>query len=289
MSKKQKNTEESQTVGAVDLTPKVEASEETALTVQETGGELVALDFMEDAGAGMEGMTAADMAMPFLAILQKMSPQVDETSPKYIDGAKAGMIFNTLTGEFYSGKDGIVVVPCGYKKLFTEWTPREKGGGFIAHHDPSSKVVQTATAQEGTSRLLTANGNWLVDTAYYFLMFQHPETGAWTQTTLSMTSTQLKKSRKWNSLMSGLRMTSKGKTFNPPMFSHMYKMTTKAESNDKGTWYGWEIVVVSPIQSPDLYAEAKKFHASVIAGEVQAGAPPVSDDAGAAGNGDVPF
>ncbi len=53
------------------------------------------------------------------------------------------------------------------------------------------------------------------------------------------------------------------------MYSHLYRLTTQAESNDKGKWYGWEIEKIGPIQDMNQYQAAKSFATQVSAGEVK--------------------
>ena len=95
----------------------------------------------EDIGAGFEGFTADDIAIPFINILQKLSHQVDEDDALHIDGAKAGMLFNTVTEELFDGKDGIMFIPVHRVHSYSEWVPRDMGGGFVAQHDPLDPVV----------------------------------------------------------------------------------------------------------------------------------------------------
>ena len=45
------------------------------------------MDFAADAGAGMEGAGQESFAIPFLSVLQKGSPQVDEASGAALEGA----------------------------------------------------------------------------------------------------------------------------------------------------------------------------------------------------------
>lgn len=259
------------------------------IAVQEPAGEIAVFDqFIDDAGAGIETIGANDVSTPFLAIIQKGSPQVDEAEPaKYIDGAKAGMIHHTLMNKALNGKEGVEVIPCGFKKIYTEWTPREQGGGFKGHHDVDSDIVKFARTNDA-GKLVAKNGNWLVETGYYFVLVNFE--GAFQPAMLSMTSTQLKKSRRWNSIMSGLRMTAtrNGKTiqFNPPMFSHVYKMKTVPESNEKGSWFGWDISTVGPVTDASLYQDAKAFYAKVAEGKVQAGPPPTDE---APAKEEIPF
>ena len=60
--------------------------------------------FAADAGSGMEGATSESFAIPFLSVLQKGSPQVDEASGAAIEGAKAGMLWDNVAGRMFDGK-----------------------------------------------------------------------------------------------------------------------------------------------------------------------------------------
>ena len=89
-------------------------------------------------GTGLEETTTEDFAIPFIRVLQPLSPQLQKQQGGYVEGASAGDLFNTVTGEFYDGEKGISVVPCAYSKKYIEWIPREKGGGLVnANHDIS--------------------------------------------------------------------------------------------------------------------------------------------------------
>ena len=50
---------------------------------------------------GSEDVTANDVIIPRLDIIQGLSPQKDKTHAKYIKGAEEGVIFNSVTGELY--------------------------------------------------------------------------------------------------------------------------------------------------------------------------------------------
>ena len=85
-----------------------------------------------------------------------------------------------------------------------------------------------------------------------------------------MKSTQLKVSRKWNSMMMGIKMQGKNGLFTPPTYSHIYNLSTVQMSNDKGTWFGWDVSKVGPVTDKALYDMAKSFAESVGKGEIQA-------------------
>jgi len=98
--------------------------------------------FGNDLSKGFENMTQEDMALPFVRILGQLSPQVTDGDAKYIDGAKPGMIYNTVTSELFDGKKGIKVIPCYYKKDYPEWSDRGDGPGApVAVHSPGSPVI----------------------------------------------------------------------------------------------------------------------------------------------------
>ena len=74
---------------------------------------------------------------------------------------------------------------------------------------------------------------------------------------IAMKSTQLKISRKWNSMMQSIKLKGKNGMFTPASFSHQYLLRTTQQSNDKGTWFGWEVTKVGQVENADLYQQAK--------------------------------
>ena len=103
----------------------------TAVAVKEDAKLPVSFAGFEDfAGAGLEDVSADDLSVPFLRILAQLSPQVNKRDGAYIDGAEAGMIYNTVANEAYSGEEGILVVPCNYNLRYVKWKPREKSAGY---------------------------------------------------------------------------------------------------------------------------------------------------------------
>jgi hypothetical protein len=87
-----------------------------------------------------------------------------------------------------------------------------------------------------------------------------------------MSSTQLKKSRKWLSQMQSLTAKGKNGVFVLPMMSQIYNLTTVAESNDKGSWFGWEVSRERQLDldnESDMFDMAVAFAKSVRAGDVK--------------------
>jgi hypothetical protein len=220
--------------------------------------------FEADAQQGAQNISQEDLALPFLKILGQLSPEVNKRDGKYVEGAEPGKIINTVTNELY---DDIDVIPCHYKRQYVEWQDRGTSTGApVAIHDADSDIVSQTTRDKSYKDRLP-NGNYLENTANHFVLLcgKNPGTAL-----ISMKATQLKVSRKWNSMMMGIKMQGKNGLFTPPTYSHIYKLKTVQMSNDKGTWFGWDVTKVGPVAEKDLYDMAKSFASSVGKGEIEA-------------------
>ncbi len=240
-----------------------------------------AIDFGADAGSGFEGTNKDDFAIPFIAILQALSPQCKRQDGAYIEGAEEGMILNSVTQNIIDGEAGIRVIPVAYQRRMTEWALRENGGGFGGEHLPEEapRIIET----DHKNRDILANGNQLVDTRSHFVLIltdQGPIPAI-----ISMSSTQLKKSKRWMSLMQGLRIDNKPM----PMFGNIFQLTTVPESNKEGDWYGWKIVHDSQVADPELYQAAKDFKEAILVGSVKVDRPTDETEGDDKSEDDIPF
>ena len=223
--------------------------------------------FEEDAAKGLGKIGQEDLALPFLKILGQLSPEVNKRDGKYVEGAEPGMIYNSVSGDLYDGVKGIDVIPCFYKLEYIEWKDRGEGvGAPVAIYDSSSDIM-SKTKPDANYKDRLPNGNYIEKTASHFVIVSgdSPSTAL-----ISMKSTQLKISRKWNSMMSGIKMNGKNGMFTPASFSHIYKLKTTQMSNDKGTWFGWEVSKVGPVTDQSLYGQAKSFSENISKGSVKA-------------------
>ena len=223
--------------------------------------------FEDDAAKGLGSIGQEDLALPFLKILGQLSPEVNKRDGKYVEGAEPGMIYNSVSGDLYDGVKGINVIPCFYKLEYIEWKDRGEGPGApVAIYDSSSDIM-SKTKPDANYKDRLPNGNYIEKTASHFVII----TGDSPSTALiSMKSTQLKISRKWNSMMSGIKMKGKNGLFTPASFSHIYRLKTTQMSNDKGTWFGWEVSKIGPVTDQSLYGQAKSFSENISKGNVKA-------------------
>lgn len=230
-----------------------------------------------DAGIGRENMTAQDMAIPFISVLQALSPQVKK-GPHRIDGAEEGDLFNTVTQEVWAGAEGIYLVPCAFNRQYVEWAPRDSGGGYQGAHDSDAILNQCSRDENG--RDILPNGNLIVLTNYHYCLVVDEDENVLDRVVVPFSSTFLKKSRRWNSMMSAIMIQGANGRFNPPMFSHIYKLTTEHESNNKGEWYSPVIVTKGMITNPATYETAKQFAQDVSKGLVKVAVPEpeITDD-----------
>ena len=234
---------------------------------EKKSAQLPANVFEEDAAKGLGNIGQQDLALPFLKILGQLSPEVNKRDGKYVEGAEPGMIFNSVSGDLYDGAKGINVIPAFYKLEYVEWKDRGEGsGGPVAVHDSSSDIMSQTKADANFKDRLP-NGNYVEKTASHFVIITGDSP---TTALISMKSTQLKISRKWNSMMSGIKLKGKNGLFTPASFSHIYRLKTTQMSNDKGTWFGWDVSKVGPITDTSLYQQAKTFSDNISKGSVKA-------------------
>jgi hypothetical protein len=225
------------------------------------------------ANEGLESVSAQDLAIPYLRILAQLSPQVNKRDGAYVQGAEAGMIYNTVENVVYDGEEGVQVIPCYYRRVLVEWKPREQGGGYVGTYPADDNIGKT-TYKDSKGKDVLPNGNILESTAEFYVLMIDLE-GSIKRCLITMTSTQLKKARKWLTQIQTTTGRGKdGNMFVMPMMSHIYKLSTVEERNDKGSWFGWEVgrERVLSLTNPDdngLFQLAVAFSKSVKSGDVK--------------------
>jgi hypothetical protein len=80
---------------------------------------------------------------------------------------------------------------------------------------------------------------------------------------ISMSSSQGKISRKWQSLQMSQTMTDANGTYTPASFSHIYNLSSVLNTGKGNQWYGYAVKTVGPVTDPNLYQRAKDFHMSL--------------------------
>jgi hypothetical protein len=216
------------------MAQKQEKSSTSAVVPQNEPTAMVVHDYGDDEGGGYEHQTKYDSSIPFLVCLQPGSPQVLEAK----GGARAGMIWNSVTDQLWDGKDGVTFVPATTRHSYTEFVPREKGGGFKGQHELESGVITKARANGAFGKLHTPDGNELVETFYVYGVICDKDGQAESMAVIAFTSTKIKTYKKWmTTLRSYQAPQADGSRVSPPLFAHVSILGTETQKNDKGTFH----------------------------------------------------
>ena len=241
-------------------------------------------EFMDElAAAGEEHKEALgkdDMSIPFLQILQSLSPQCTKGEAEFIKGAEPSDLLNTVTQTLIKTRDddnnaigGARVLPISYKRSFIEWVPRKEGGGIVQEYSVEEGLsIVTQRSKETGQDIIQANsplgtpGNQLNDTHTHF-MFLINDDGTYEPVVLTMASTQIKPSKDLNNMVSKQVLPDGRKA---PRFFGIYDVTTQYRSNDQGSWYIWKFERATDVLADgkmDMFREAKEFVAGIETGE----------------------
>jgi len=253
----------------------VKEKDTTTAVVEKKSSDVVAMegysmdDIMGDIGLGSEGLTAADIAIPYLGILQGLSPQVTEGKDQYIEGAKPSMLFNNVTGDIYEArKQGVMLVPSHYKKQWLVWMSRDAGGGLVDVYDDDSIMENTVKNEKGQNVLKDNNQLIVMETAQHFCIRLNSETGETERVVVSLKSTALKANRKLNHAITSAKIPGHP-TVSAPRFMFAYTMTTFLEEKNGNSWWSPDFARLKDPVSKRVYDEAKSYYELVKDGNVK--------------------
>jgi hypothetical protein len=156
-----------------------------------------------DTMAGFEQMDASTMALPFLRIVQTLSPQRNSNKPQFIAGAEEGMLYNSLTNNIIEKPVRCIVL--NYEHIYIEWKPLRQG--FVSYHSiENAKRLATDPTKFGKwHNKNTGDGrdeatmNILQENYVYALILEGHEAEG--PIILSLASSMLKVAKNWNRLM----------------------------------------------------------------------------------------
>jgi len=152
----------------------------------------------ESTGRGSEDVSAQDITIPLLKLAQSLSPELEENGGKYIEGLKAGDLFNSVTNKVYG--DTILFCPSVFKMSYLIFKNRNDGGGFYGAFDNEKAAYEAMVpiAAENKSQIsqfeITATANH-----FGIIIDNH---GASESVCIPMSSTRLKTSRQLNTFIS---------------------------------------------------------------------------------------
>ena len=231
-----------------------------------------------DAGQGVS-TSVEDNLVPFIAVLQALSPQVSKRDPKYVVGAEAGDILITSLSRIWKGETGILFQPCAFQREFVEWRPRDTGGGFVGRHPqmPTTARQSQDPKNQQRQRWVMPAGTEIIDTRYHFgfilnggeALGEGPEIGPM-QAVIALSSTGHTFSRTWMTQMSQLRLPS---GLASPSRARKYLLSTEPKSNASGNWFGWKVADRGWVTDAEQYAAGTALFQSIRDGSVRAAVP----------------
>jgi hypothetical protein len=217
-------------------------------------------DFGEYDGAGFENVDGEHLKIPFIVLLQGLSPQTKKENDEYIEGAEPGMLMNSVTKELYP--EGVEFIPACVDHCYVEWVPRKRGGGFIGRHELTSDTVREAKANAAGSlklkvrREVEEDGekvtviNDLVETFYVAGVLVLDNGVRVEPAILAATSTKIAPYKGWMTRANMFTVAGpNGSKQRPPLFAHRLKITTKGQSNAHGDFSNF---VITPAVENDI-------------------------------------
>lgn len=164
----------------------------------------------------------------------------------------------------------LLFIPIYFMTQYLEWAPNR--GGLKGIHGIE---IMEKCHPVGEKKIPTLpNNNTIAETAQFFGLNVAAD---YRLTFIGMTSTQLKKARRWNTLATTEKAVRRdGSEFTPPLFYRAYELSTVSESNDQGDWEGWKIERGPRLEDMEAKAAnrifdiAKNMYESIKAGRAKA-------------------
>lgn len=189
--------------------------------------------YEEYAGEGLDDLGSDDKGLPFFEILQGQSPELDE-----IEGARPGMIINKATKELF---ESIRFVAACRSHVYTEWVPREKGGGLVDTYELTHPTVQKARSEKRVGKHELSNGNELIETFYLYGMVLDADDNP-SPAVISFTSTKIAAYKALTTRADSLMFRTKdGRKLKFPWFAHVWSLGTEKKKKDNYSWYNWTV------------------------------------------------
>lgn len=225
-------------------------------------------DRSADAGLGFEHFNPSkDQKIPFIQIIQKQSPELEKTDPKYIKGAEAGDLFNSASRKLYKVSDPetpkVKFIPCGHVRVHNEWNKRDKGGGYIKTYmdGQEPKTQPGLDGQKKVKELVEDTDHCLVETVMFCVQVLDPDDGAY-EAVISMFGGSLGSSRDFTSKLKARKIGGENNTpkYTPPVMDNLCALGTTLKEFNEGKAYIFTTDIIGRTEDAS-YAEAKQVHA----------------------------
>ena len=205
---------------------------EKEVVKKNSAGSLATINLRSDSGKGAEEIRSDDVSTPILKILHQLSPECNERDPKYVDGAKPGMIYAAGFTKLINGNEGLDVVIAHSQTRYPEW--QERGDSASApvgtHMDIPADAVE-----EKNGRYRLPNGNYVEKTAYFYVLAMVD--AELKPAVIAMRSSNLTPARELNNLIKNLRFSDSDGSFNPAAYAAVYNLKTVGKTAGSKSWH----------------------------------------------------
>jgi len=222
--------------------------------------------------ASQQGFDRSEQVIPFLRILQPLSPQIQD-----MPGAKPGQFCNIATGKLNDKK---LIVPIVHQWNYTEWLPEREG--FVKDWGEDMQGWQNECDAENKNAFkpITKSGNNILIARHFFVFDIDEEDNDIEACIMPFTGTMLTRAKSWSSKIT---YAPKIKTGNglvrAPFYYYNYRMTTEIIKRGPYTWYlpiinlnmenGKAISTLDLPNGKAIWDAARRFEESYNAGEIK--------------------
>ena len=209
----------------------------------------IAPDYIkEDSNRGSENVTANDLVIPRIDVIQALSPQRNKSKDAYIKGAEEGIFFNSVTNKLYG--EGIEFVPVHFVIEYIIWRDRDRGGGF------RGAFTTLREAQTALPGLEDADDCEIMETAQHYILAVGDD-GDLEEAILSMSRSKMGTSRKLNSL---------ARIAGGDRFSRKYKLTSTSVDGAKGEYRSYNVAPIDGFVNEEEYKAGETMYSNITAG-----------------------
>ncbi len=178
--------------------------------------------------AGYEEFGAEERLIPFLRVIQALSPQLKQSKPEFIPDAKEGMLCIPSMKKLFDGKEGIYLIPVGYNRRWNEWAPRASGGGLVNIYENDSIMSQTKRIEKVGDQL--PNGNTVSEHRNLFGALIDTTNQTLTPLVISAASSQIKYLKEATTILDGQRLKK------IPILNNVFKINTFTKTKSENEW-----------------------------------------------------
>lgn len=184
------------------------------------------LSFMQqgEGYTGFENTYEESFKIPFLKVLNDLSPEIKASSASRIEGAQVGMMCNSATGELYSSVDVIVLK---VDHVLTVWKPNR--GGFMGRFPKTDE--EKIVARSVGPRKYTKEDNEVNDTMEFLCVNANNPSDMFV---ITMSVSSFKYGRNF---ATNLRMLSNNGSPVGVCYAGVWTIKTVLDRNDQNEWY----------------------------------------------------